>query len=276
VCSSDLDRAPDQRVLGFTARVALELSKAHAAAATSAPDVRRIVAPDGERVDWAAPAPDKLRQVVGGTPCDLDPSKLKASAWVPMPSAGQVAAANVFLNDKVMCEELSSWRKSLAWDGNGCCNLGCGTGLQYVVCRVCGVVEQESGKKHLATKASRAVHDARVEEQRTTTDVRDKMRDSAAKAGTIMGKRERSLEPGGKPWEPRSAGTRTGHSQMRAKQPVTSAPSVTTQAVSPRSSEAAACSRGSRTDRMPSGGRCRASLPRRAASPRSPHSRRVD
>jgi hypothetical protein len=223
-----LDRAPDQRVLGFAARVALELSKAGVAPGAS-PDVRKIIG-GGDAAKWDAPSPDKLWQTVDGTARDLDPSKLKARDWVPMPSTGQVAVAKAFVNSKVMCEELSSWRISLKWDNRGCCNLGCGAGLQYVVCRVCGVVEQESGKKHLdGGKASRAVHDARAEEQRRTAAVRATMRLSAQYAGSILGKRERSAA-GGKPWAARTAATKTAHNQLRAKMPVTHAPSESTAA----------------------------------------------
>lgn len=184
-----LDRAPDQRVLGFAARVALELSKAGAG------DVRTIIG-GGDAAKWNAPFPDKLRQTVGGTACDIDPSKLRACDWVPMPSAGQVSAAKAFLRDHVMGERLASWRNSLEFDGKGCCNLGCGCGLQCIVCRVCGVVEQESAAKHLKSKSSRAVHDARAEEQRRTAAVRDKMHMSAIYAGQVLGKRERSAAGG--------------------------------------------------------------------------------
>ena len=79
-----LDRAPDQRVLGFAARVALELSKAGVAPGAS-PDVRKIIG-SGDAAKWDAPSPDKLWQTVDGTARDLDPSKIKAKDWAPMPS----------------------------------------------------------------------------------------------------------------------------------------------------------------------------------------------
>ena len=69
-------------------------------------------------------------------------------------------------------------------------NMGCGTGLECIVCQLCGPCDQESGKRHTSDKKSGREHTVRYDELQKT---QDKLLKSAKVFKTIMGKRERSL-----------------------------------------------------------------------------------
>jgi hypothetical protein len=157
----EIDAAPAARVMGLAVRVLLELSSARGTADMAAPDVTPLVSGAGALLPL--PRPDYLRRLVGGTPCDQPAGQIKLREWLPMAVVPPALAnaARRFLRAHLMCDELAAFRANWRYGADGTANnAGCGSGLEWVQCRYCGLADVESGRKHLRTEAQKKLHAA--------------------------------------------------------------------------------------------------------------------
>jgi hypothetical protein len=134
-------------------------------------------------------------------------------------------AARAFLRDHLMSNELAAFRAQWRFGDNGMANnAGCGSGLEWVQCRYCGLADAESGPKHLGTGAKKKLHEAhkRRYDERTGADA--SAAESRRKASRALQKVLRN------PGKQHSGNTHLAIQQVLAQAPVTYEPSVSTAA----------------------------------------------
>ena len=153
-----LQEAQDDRVMGLALRCLLEISGKRPSR-----DVSALVSP-GEACLLELPADvvPHLRRQVGGATCDQAFGQLKTKDLFPMGVSTALASrAREFLRKHLLCEELRGFREGWSYRDDGTAtNAGCGSGLEFVVCRYCGLTGVESAPKHLNTQARKDLHAA--------------------------------------------------------------------------------------------------------------------
>ena len=212
-----IDAAPNARVLGLAVRVVLEISRARGSAA---PDVTPLVT--GGDALLSLPRPDHLRRLVGGTACDQPAGQIALREWLPVGVGDALAtAARAFLRDHLMSNELAAFRAQWRFGDNGMANnAGCGSGLEWVQCRYCGLADAESGPKHLGTGAKKKLHEAHKRRYDEAVIADASAAESRRKASRALQKVLRN------PGKQHSGNTHLAIQQVLAQAPVTYEPSV--------------------------------------------------
>jgi hypothetical protein len=216
-----IDAAPNARVLGLAVRVVLEISRARGSAA---PNVTPLVT--GGEALLSLPAPDHLRRLVGGTACDQPAGQILLREWLPVGVGDALAdAARAFLRDHLMSNELATFRAQWRFGDNGMANnAGCGSGLEWVQCRYCGLADVESAARHVRTPKQQNLHAAHKRRYDEVVIADASAAESRRKASRALQKVLRN------PGKQHSGNTHLAIQQVLAQAPVTYEPSVSTAA----------------------------------------------
>jgi hypothetical protein len=216
-----IDAAPNARVLGLAVRVVLEISRARGSAA---PNVTPLVT--GGEALLSLPKPDHLRRLVGGTACDQPAGQILLREWLPVGVGDALAdAARAFLRDHLMSNELAAFRAQWRFGDNGMANnAGCGSGLEWVQCRYCGLTDVESAPRHVRTPAQQNLHAAHKRRYDEVVIADASAAESRRKASRALQKVLRN------PGKQHGGNTHLAIQQVLAQAPVTYEPSVSTAA----------------------------------------------
>ena len=121
------------------------------------------------------------RKKGGHEPPPGSTGRKKGAQYEPLPQDD----IRKFVRAALECEKAAEWLSKQMFNADGLSkNLGCGPGLQCVLCRYCGVIiKEENGSRHLDTAgSSRREHDPR----REIFELRDREQEQRRRAGAAF------------------------------------------------------------------------------------------